>query len=218
MDYTLAETHEKMKQFLDKMGSDYFPLPVILNFFETATLDFIGENLKIVEETQTVTDDIRTLIPAPKELVIIEDPNSTLERRYIAALPDDYLRRVAYSVFYSDGSACRRADLLRHAEYESAKANPNRMPTRLYPIILQEDSFFRIDSGPGVVPSHLKLTYCTKPKYAETSTPDTRIVNLPDDAIEKILLKTTKLMFAKTADERTGTTYQLEDAFRKVFK
>lgn len=217
MDYTLSETHEKLKQLLDKMGSDYFPLPVILNFFETATLDFIGENLKIVEKTQTVTDDIRTLI-SPKELPIILNPNPGLEVRYIAALPDDYHRQVAYSVFYTDGSSCRRADLMRHSEYETAKMNPNRKPTKMYPIIVQESSQFRIDSGPGVIPSVFKLTYCKKPTYATTGEPNTRIVNLPDDAIEKILLKTAKLMFNKTGDERTGTTYQLEEAFRKVFR
>lgn len=216
MDYTLQEVAEKMRQFADKMGSDYFPLPVLLNRFETATLDFLGERLAIIEKTQTVTDDIRNLIQ-PKKLVIILDPNFPTENRYIAGLPTNYLRLVAYDVLYEDGSRCRRADLLRQGEYIQSLNNPNKKPTKKYPLITQEASQWHIDCGPGVVPDIFKLTFCKKPTYATTGQPTTRIVNLPDDAIEKILLKTTKLLFNKTNDSRQQGAYQLEETFRKVF-
>jgi hypothetical protein len=216
MVYTLSETHEKMRQMSDKMGSDYFPLPVILNRIETATLDFIGERLIEVEKTQTVTDDIRNLIK-PVDLFTIQDPNFPNETRYIAGLPKDYLRLVAYDVLYADGSRCRRADLIRKGEEVNALNNPNKQPTRMYPLITQEASQFHINCGTSA-PAKLRLTYCKKPTYATTGQPGVRIVNLPDDAIEKILLKTVKLLFHKTDDTRQQGAYQLEETYRKTFK
>lgn len=215
MEYTLQLVHEKLRQLSDKIGSDYFPLPVFLNFFETATYDFVGEKLKIIEKTQEVTDDIRTLIPPPMNIPIIEDNNQP--GKYIAGLPINYLSTVAYDVLYQGGESCRRADLKRQAEYQISKRNPNTMPTKDYPIIIQFDSLFQIDSG-NTVPTILSLTYCKKPSFATTGQPTIRIVNLPDTAIEKILKITVTGLFNKTGDQRTQSNYQLQETYRKVFK
>lgn len=214
MDYQLSEVKTKLNQLSDKMGSDYFVLPVLLNFFETATYDFVGEKLKIIEKTQEIVDDIRPLIIV-KDLSCLADPNIT--GKYIAGLPDDYLRTVAYTVFYADNSQCRRADLMRQAEYQMARLNPNKKPTKDYPLILQEASNFQIDSG-STAPKTLRLTYCKKPSFATTGEPGTRIVNLPDDAIEEILKITVTNLFNTTADQRTQSSYQLQENYRKVFK
>lgn len=214
MDYQLAEVHEKLKQLSDKMGSDYFPLPLFINFFETATYDFVGEKLKIVEKTQEVTDDIRDLI-LPVDIPITVDPNQS--DKYIAALPTNYLRQVAYDVLYTGTERCRRADLIRQAEYSTAKLNPNKQPTKDYPLILQFASTFQIDAG-VTVPVKFRLTYAKKPTFATTGQPGTRIVNLPDDAIEEVLKITVTNLFGKTADERQQPSYQLQEAYRKVFK
>ena len=215
MTYLLSEVHEKLKQLSDKMGSDYFALPVFLSFFETATFDFVGEKLKIVEKTQEITDDIRTLIGLPTDIPIIQDPNLT--GRYIAALPSNYHRVVAYDVLYANSERCRRADLIRQAEYRTAKQNPNKQPTKDYPLILQFESTFQIDAG-TTVPETFRLTFCKKPTFATTGQPSNRIVNLPDDAIEKILKITVTNLFNKTADERAPQSYQLQETYRKVFK
>ena len=167
MDYQLAEVHEKLKQLCDKMGSDYFPLPVFINFFETATYNFVGEKLKIIEKTQEVTDDIRPLI-VPTDITIIADPSHS--GKYIAALPSNYLRTVAYDVFYENNERCRRADLIRHAEKITADNNPNKKPTKQYPLIIQFASTFQIDSG-ATIPQIFRLTYCKKPSFATTGQP-----------------------------------------------
>lgn len=214
MDYKLSEVQEKLKVLADKIGSDYFTLPVLLTVFETAAYDFIGEKLKIIEKTQEVTDDIRSLI-IPLDITITEDPNES--GKYIAGLPTDYLRQVAYDVFYDNNERCRRADLKRHAEYVMAKNNPNQAPTKDYPIILQFSELFQIDSG-STIPKIFKLTYCKKPTIATTGEPTQRIINLPDDSIENILKITITQLFNKTADERAIPSYQLQETFRKVFK
>ncbi len=214
MDYTLSEVHEKLKQLSDKMGSDYFVLPVFLNFFETGSYDFIGEKLKIFEMTQEITDDIRNLI-IKKDLVVGPDPNFV--GKHIAPIPTDYHRTVAYDVLYTGDERCRRADLIKHAEYVHSQNDPNRRPTKRYPLILQFASTFQIDSGVDVA-AFMQLTYCKKPSFATTGEPGTRIVNLPDDSIEKILKITVTNLFNKTGDERTPMSYQLQEAYRKVFK
>lgn len=215
MKYTLSEVHLKLRILSDKMGSDYFPLPVFLTFFETATYDFVGECLKIIEKTQEITDDIRSLIGPAKDIVIIEDPNSS--GKYIASVPVDYLRQVAYDVVFANGERCRRADLIKQAQYGVYQLDPTRKPTKQYPLILQFDTIFQIDAG-ITIPEFFRLTYCKKPSFATTGEPGKRIVNLPDDSIEKILKITVTNLFNKTGDERTQSSYQLQEAYRKVFK
>lgn len=215
MDYKLSEVHQKLKELSDKMGSDYFVLPVFLNFFETAAYDFIGEKLKIVEKTQEITDDIRPLMTT-EDLVVTENINQP-DSGYVSGLPSNYLRTVAYDIIYPGGERCRRADLLRQSHYLLSRNNPNKRPTKEYPIILQEGSIFRIDTG-GVKPESLRLTYCKKPTFATTGQLTQRIINLPDDSIEKVLKITVTGLFNKTGDQRTQSNYQLQESYRKVFK
>ncbi len=215
MDYKLSEVDRKLKQFTDKMGSDYFPLPVLLNYFHTCTLDFVAERVKEIEKTQEVVDDIRPLITNGK-LPIAKDPNDAT--RWIAALPLKYFRLVSYDVLYDDNTRCRRADLLRHGEYSAAVLNPNKRPTKHYPIILQENNLFQIDSGTGNIPEFLKITYCKKPSFATVANKEVRVVNLPDEAIEKIMLSVVTRLFNSTGDQRTQSNYQLQEAFRKFSK
>lgn len=214
MDYTVAEVKEKLNQFSDKNGSDYFTLPVLLNYFHTATYDFVGERLDIVEKTQKITDDIRNIV-VPLKLTVIADPNDAT--RYITAIPANYLRVLSYDVLYADGTRCRRADAMRQAEYTTAVLNPNKKPTKHYPIILQENNLFQIDSGDDV-PAFMKITYAKKPSFAKTSQLNRRIVNLPDSSIEQILLMTVTRLFGSTGDERTQSNYQLQESFRQILK
>lgn len=214
MDYTVQETNEKMKQLADKMGSEYFPLPVLLNFFETATFDFVGERLSKVELTQTITDDISNLV-VRKDITVIESP--TVPEKYIAPIPTNYLRRLAQTIKYADGTFCRKVDFRTQGEYEVSKLNPNTKPTKMYPTLLQEENNFQIDCG-DAVPFEIFLTYGKKPTFGTTGTPTARIVNLPDDAIEKILKITTKNLFQKTGDQRQQIAVQDTEAYRKIFK
>jgi hypothetical protein len=215
MTYKLSEVHQKLKELSDKMGSDYFVLPVFLSFFETATYDFVGEKLSIIEKTQTITDDVRQLIVSAEDLPITEDEN--IDGKYIAGIPSNYLRVVAYDVEYENGDRCRRADLIRQAQYALAKNNPSREPTKDYPLILQEASSFQIDSG-VTVPVKFRLTYAKNPTFATTNNLNSRIVNLSNEAIEKILKITVTNLFNKTGDQRAQSSYQLQESYRKVFK
>ena len=211
MKYTLAEVRGKIEELADKLGSDYFQLPEILNHFRGATLEAVGEAIRESEKNQEVVDDIRPLL-IPGNLAVIRDPNDN--SRFIAAMPVNYMRLAAYNIKYDDGSSCRRATLKRQAEYVSALLNPNERPTKYYPIILQENNLFQIDCGANATPSKMIITYFKKPTFATTGELDKRIVNLPDEMIEKITLATVKNMYGRTADQRV----QVMDAFEKTFR
>lgn len=211
MQYKLSEVHLKIKQFADKVGSDYFTLPELLSHFHTATLEFVGEKLKEVERNQEVTDDIRSLV-VPGSLAVTRDPNDTT--RWIAGLPYNYMRLLAFDVIYDDGTRCRRADMKRQAEYPTASLNPNTRPTKHYPIILQENNLLQIDCGKDATPVSIPIKYCKKPSFATSGQPDVRIVNLPDESIEAIILSTVTSLFGRTADQRV----QIQNQFEKMFR
>lgn len=211
MDYTLEGVHYTLQQFADKVDSDYFTLPELLNHFSVSANKFISERLDNIEKTQQITDDILPLI-VPGNLDIIQDPSDP--SRYIAALPARYLRLVSYDILYADGTKCRRADKIRQAEYKTNSNNPYRRGTKHEPIILQENNLFQIDAGPGV-PSNMVLRYAKKPSIAKTNQKTTRIINLPDSSIDKILLDTVTRLFNRTADQRTQSNLILEDSFKK---
>ena len=221
--YTVSEVKNKINQFADKLGSDYFTLPVLLNKFETSAWDFIGEKLKLIETTQTITDDIRPLIVTRNLAVLAESGVDTaptgvvIPARYLSAEPSDYHRTVAYDVYYNDGTKALRADKIAQSEYRVALRNPNKSANKQYPLILQEASQFQIDCGEAIA-STFRLTYCKKPTFGTTSTPDGRIINLPDDAIEKILLDVVTSLFVNTGDERSKSSYEVEESFRKIFR
>ena len=58
MAYTVSYCDRFMDELLDKMGSDYFPLPIKLSRFESITLNFIRESSTFLEATQELSDDI----------------------------------------------------------------------------------------------------------------------------------------------------------------
>lgn len=216
MVYSLLNTHKKLNQLTDKMGSDYFPMPLFLNFFETAAYDFIGERLKHVEKTQEITDDIRPLILS-RDVIVSTDPNNS--GKVVVPIPANYLRLLAYDVFYKDGSKCRRADLVRHGEAIVNAVNPNTKPTKQYPAITQYESYLEINAGTDTVNiNKVHLVYCKKPIFPVIGNNNNQdlIIDLPDDAIEKILKKTVMNLFNKTGDERTQSAFQLDQAYRTI--
>lgn len=211
MSYTLENVHYTLQQFADKVDSDYFTLPELLNHFRVAANKFIADRLDDIEKTQQITDDILPLV-TPDNLAVIQDPLDT--SRYIAALPIRYLRLISYDLIYNDGTKCRRADKMKQAEYSPASNNPYKRGSKQYPIILMENNLFQIDAGPGV-PTSMPIKYAKKPTIAKTNQKTTRIINLPDDAIDKVILDTVTRLFNRTGDKRLQSNLHLEDAFKK---
>jgi len=217
MGYTLSEVEDKINILADKLGSDFFPTPVIVNIFETTTIGFIGERLKIAEKSQEVSDDISNLV-IPRNIPIILNPDANFPNEYIAPIPIDYMRLLSYGVVYNNSSTARRVKVMKNSQYERMKIDSNNKPNRFYPIVVQQNSIWKIDSGSELTPTFFKIVYCKLPSFADVLEVNVRIVNLSDEAIEKILLMVVTSLFSGTADQRVQSQYQIQEAFRKVFK
>jgi hypothetical protein len=216
MGYTLGEVFEKTNTLADKVGSDFFTRPVLMHYFENATYDFVGERLKVYEKNQEITDDISNLI-IPKYIPMILSPDIGFDREYVAAIPDDYMRLLSYGVVFQDESTSRRCRLMKNAQYMAMRNDPNNEPDPFYPIIVQQFSTWKIYVGSSLTPFQFRIVYCKKPTFAPLENDETRIVNLSDEAIEKIILSSITKMFNSTADTRIQSSYQIQEAFRKVF-
>lgn len=90
--YTVQYCNTFMDELLDKMGSDYFTLPIKLNRLESITLDFIRETTSFFETTQELSDDIIDWVVSKPRML------KPTKERYMGKLvykldyPDDYLR------------------------------------------------------------------------------------------------------------------------------
>lgn len=219
MDYSLTAVHRKMREELDKIGSDYFPLPILLNKFQKASLDFIGEKLKMVELNQTVTDDIRPLIKN-LEIPLIVDPNATRPHQYIAAVPNDYLRLLRCSVRFVGETQSRRVTMTSHGELDPSYASPYKEPSNDYPLVTQFENYFGVHTNnlAGIAPEKFILTYGKLPSIANINDGGTRIINLPDDAIEEILSNMRTQALSTAGDQRGQQSYILAEANRKILK
>lgn len=217
MGFTLGEVENKINILADKLGSDFFPTPVLVEILELTTLDFIGERLKIFEKTQEVSDDISNLI-TPLKIPIISNPDTSFPEEYIAGIPPNYLRLLSYGVIYDDLTNARRPRLMKNSQYEAMRLDPNNSPTKFYPIIAQLDSVWKIYSGSSNTPAQLKIVFCKNPTMAGVTQLNTRVVNLSDEAITKIIYSTVTRLFSTTADNRIESNYMLQEAYRKVFK
>lgn len=224
MDFSLQAVDRKVREYADKIGSDYFPLPVFMNRFEKATYDFVGERAKIAENTQEVVDDIKRLVRIA-ELVIIDDPNESLAGRYLAAQPADYLRLLRCTILFPGDTQSRRVTITKHGEIDSNLVNPYKKPSRNYPLVIQLESSFKVYTSSTPAPTFLKLSYVKTPSIVQpvsgTYGPTelaTRIVDLPDDAILKIMQSVVTDYYINTGDPRGNGAYQLQESFRKVFR
>lgn len=212
--YTVAEAHIRVLQETDKAGSDYFDLKRVLDEFQKVTWDFVGARAKEIEITQEVTDDIRTLLRSEK-INLNNDPDNNLIK--MAALPNQYYRRLKINVLFSDGIASRKTTVQRHGEADVNLLNPLKKPDRSYPLVTQFDSYFSVDtglrSGDIIVPEKLLLVYLKKPNFGKQQT--AAVVDLPDDVCEHLFAMTANSLLNGIGDERTATDFQIENTYRK---
>ena len=216
MAYTVNHFYKKVLELTDKMGSDFYPLPYVMNRLETATYDFIGETVKFVENTQEIRDDLLSLYK-PFKLPVITDPNDSDYSSI--ALPSDYLHLMSASVMDADVTV-RDTRLIRHGQEEVFLQDPDTRPTAEYPLLSSYDHYIRIYS-PGS-PEFIAGFYIKKPifgKFSVHDDADTEIaVNLPEQSIEKIIKTVVNEIFVATGDPRAQAQYVNKESYRKRSK
>jgi hypothetical protein len=213
MAYTVDHLYKKVLEGTDKMGSDFFTLPYVMNRLETATNDFIGKTVKYLENTREISDDLMPLYK-PYNFPVVVDPNDGDYK--VVILPPDYMHLISADVIDEDVTV-RETKLYRLGQVSINKRNPNTKPTAEYPTLSTYDTYIRVDS-PGT-PTFVKGFYLKKPIFGAHGIhddTDTEIaVDLPETSVDKIIKLIITQIFVSTGDERAPSEFQQAKDFRK---
>lgn len=214
MAYTINHLYKKVLEGADKMGSDFFPLPYVMNKLESATYDFIGETIKYIENTQEIRDDLRTLYK-PYKLTVVADESDTTFKAVV--LPSDYLHLMNAKVIDSKVPV-RDTRVIRHGQTEIFESNPNTRASAEYPTVVIYKNYLKIIS-PGT-PTHVQGFYVKKPIFGAYMEQDDDIevniaVDLPDNVTEKIIKSIVNEIFIATGDPRAQLQLQDKMLYRK---
>lgn len=214
---TVNEAYNKALEEADKNGSDYFSLPQFLVFFKNATYDFLGSRVKDVEASQTITDDIRPLVITNGLNLVYDINDPEVFNEMFTAIPSNYYRGIRLNVKYNDGSVAREPNFIRHGEEDHVYSNPNKRPTKDYPLIKELSNVFRVVTNLPVngtlQASKLICVYVKHPTFG-SSGPD-KIVDLPIDVVYLLTQRTANSFMETKGDARVGTSIQYRELFRK---
>lgn len=214
MAYTVKHLYEKVLEGTDKMGSDFYTVPYVMNRLEAATYDFIGETVKYIENTQEIRDDIRTLYK-PFKLNVVDDPNDSSYKSI--ALPNDYLHLMTAKVIDANVTV-RKTRLIRHGQEEIFQTDPDTRATAEYPSIVIYDDILRILS-PGN-PTSVTGFYIKKPTFGSSDIHHEDLeseiaVNLPENATDKIIKNIINDIFISIGDPRAVPQHQVKETYRE---
>lgn len=216
MTYTIEECDKYLDELTDKLGSDYFPLPVKFGRFITATYDFIREHSKYLETTQEISDDIKPLLIKRKHVMVA----STSPGIYEIAEPADYLRLISVEPYARinnvDVKKFKKVYIIKEGQKVAYERDPFREPTPFYPTILRNSNIFEVNVG-NDTDTYLNalVTFLKKPTFGNINVDTDRIVNLPDIAIEQIMMKTAEALRFTSGDETASSIYQFDQTFGK---
>lgn len=219
--YSLEWFDKHIDSMIDKLGSDYFPLAIKLERFETMAYDFIRETTDYFEATQELSDDLKPLL-VKSEFSIVKDSKSLVNNVWDVPEPADYLRLVSIipvikdSVTGNNMTKAKKVSILKAGQEMSYERDPFRNATAEYPNVYRIGNFFKIDVGTDMSNyTGAYITYIKKPVIAKVSELQKRVINLNDIAIEKICLKTADSLRITTGDVNAAPNYQFNSSFGK---
>ncbi|RZV56996.1 MAG: hypothetical protein EX254_10485 [Flavobacteriaceae bacterium] len=210
--YTLTEAYEIYIDRIDKQGSDFVQLPEFLRHFKSATYDFIGERIPVIEKTQQIVEDLRTLM-TPFKATCIQDPNDSYA--VIASIPSNCHHLARVNALYSDGTSGRRPTFIRQGNIDPYNASPSKKPAKEYPVITQYMDYVKIQSGYNDKAEFAFLTYIAKPTFAGLTQSGNPIVNLNVQAVEDIINKAVVRTMAAKGDPRMQSEVYQEQSYRE---
>ena len=222
--YSLEWCDMHLDSLLDKMGSDYFSLPIKLDRFVTLAYDFIHKHTKDLEITQEASDQLKNIL-VKDNFPIVKSDTEILSNVWEVPEPGDYLRLISILPLIEDElsgkylTKAKKPATLREGQVIAYSRDPFRKASAEYPNVTRISNFFNIDVGDDV--SHYDaalMAYVKKPIFAEITQLEKRIVNLSDIAIEKILNKTADSLRVTTGDPTVSATYPFNQSFGKKNK
>ena len=205
MAYTVSYCDRFMDELLDKMGSDYFPLPIKLSRFESITLNFIRESSTFLEATQELSDDIVELSNSKTINIGARDQLYMGKKFYRIPYPSDYIRLLNVIPFPSSNGKYvlnnnYDVQIYKIGNFAKNENNPFRQATGKNINIYRIDGSVLIDTDQPV--THASFTYLKKPTFGKN--PNDVMVNLSDLTVDKLMQKTCVSLRATTSDQDTA--------------
>lgn len=201
--YSVADFDRKMDELLDKMGSDYFPLPIKLSRFQTVVLQHIRETTSFFEATQELSDDlvaISTSIPISlgqgKNFVYMA------KKFYQAKYPEDYMRFLNINPYSEKNGVPQYGNsyeikYYRIGHFAANERNPFRTATGETINVYRMDNSVLIDTDKTF--THVSFTYIKEPVIGQN--PDDEILNFTDLIVDRLMQKTAVHLRATTSDQ-----------------
>ena len=213
MDYTQQEVYSYILDKVDKKGSDFFQLPHVLKVFRSMTHDFLDEHVKILEETQKVTQDLQFLMLTIKQNVVDDSDNPYIVN---AAKPNNCYHLAVVKPIYFGGGVPRQVKMVRHGNMIAMNSDPHNRPTRDYPLITQHSDYVTIDSGYTEKAEACYITFIKHPIFAGLTETTKKIVDFPENVIDKIIEKVCFELISSKGDERSEISHTKSEAFGKA--
>lgn len=199
---TVAEFDRVMDELLDKMGSDYFPLPIKLSRFKIVVRQHIRETTSFFEATQELSDDLITITTS--EIKNLGSGKTHLymgKKFYGIEYPEDYSRFLNVVPMNQNGEDFIPADAeikyYRIAHFKPNERNPYRTATGERINIYKMDNSVLIDTDKTF--SHAQFSYVKDPVFGEL--PDDPVLNFIDLVTERLMQKTAVHLRTTTSDQ-----------------
>lgn len=212
--YTVIQAYNRILEEADKLGSDYFSLPQVLAAFKKEVLDFVGARAKEAELTETVTNDVRPLVVLAN-IPLIDNPDFPTQK--IASIPNNFHTRLTLNVEYTDKHRARKPTVERFGEHNANMVNPNKRPSKQYPLIQQFSDYYNVHTNipplDAVQPETLVLMYIKYPTFGEAQAAP--VVNLPDTVCELLFSATAAALMNNVGEPRGQVNFQIDQTFRK---
>lgn len=210
MAYTVAYCDEFMDELLDKMGSDYFPLPIKLRRFESIALQFIRESTNFLEITQEVSDDIVAWVKTERRsLSGGKNYNYLGKKFYRIVYPEDYLRFLAVTPVLKKSNnlihPAMEVKVYRIGHFAINERNPFRRATDERVNVYRMDNSVLIDTDYNSNPpiTNFDLTYARVPVFG--TKPSDMIIDTSNKiVVDKLMHKTCVSLRATTSDSDTA--------------
>ena len=198
--YTVADFDRKMDELLDKMGSDYFPLPIKLSRFESIVMTHIRETTNFLEATQELSDDLVAISVSKPFPLLSKDHTYMGKNFYRIIFPEDYMRFLninPYSTAPGRQGETNEIKYYRIGHFNQNERNPLRKAKDDRINVYRMDDSIIIDTTKTF--TNCYMTYIEKPVIGKVGTDI--ILNFSDLIVDKLMHKTMVSLRTTTSDQ-----------------
>lgn len=231
---TIEEFDIYMDEELDKLGSDYFPLPIKFNKFKGLTLGFLRGGTEFLEASQEFSEDLQNLFIRVPVALVQSDKNPAI---FTAKVPNNMFRLGSLKPFFKksgstfqtseqnyvqdfeeeENTEIKKLSIIRDGQENAYSRDPYKKATPQYPQVTRYRGYYRFNFGkePSQIYNYTIITYIKEPKFGDINNLDDNLVDLPQILIERIINKTADALKFRTSEQSAVANYQFNQRYNK---